>query len=566
MRSPKERITAFKQSPQKELIRYFMAIRQNKRTIINKVSHIKRFFILKKQNPYLTNLYQKYIFSFKNKFILNHKANAQNLKEEIDIIIPWYGDANIFNLIKNIFNNTADDYLGKIYLINDAFPEKKIVNKLKIFIKKYNNKKLIYLENKNNLGFIGSVNIGMRLTKNDFVLLNSDTLPQKNWLEEMLKVSKLDKKIATVTAMSNNATIFSWPKINQVNIDLNPKKTASDLKLFMPIDHFTVPTGHGFCLLIKKSVYNKIGEFDQKTFGKGYGEENDFCYRAIQAGYYHVAATKAYVVHLESQSFGNEQREKLIEENSKKLNQKWPSYEKDIAHFIHNNPLIKIKSDFIKNSHLFKKQIKESFVLIILHSNVFTGLGGVEICTQEMMTFLHKKKQNQLIYFYDQKRSNFQLLIIKKSTLIKKIIFDKESQPLTIFQWILENFDIKLVLIEHLLNHDINYFQMLQNLKIKTLTFIHDFYYCYQVPDLIVNEKFVGFNKSLSFWDKIYQKKNNLIKSQKEWQNINGQIFNNKDFLFIFNSEFTMKKYCEVLKLRGKNNFIVSYPDLEVKL
>ena len=44
-----------------------------------------------------------------------------------------------------------------------------------------------------------------------------------------------------------------------------------------------IPTAHGFCMYIKREAIDDLGLFDEETFGKGYGEENDFSYRCLQA-------------------------------------------------------------------------------------------------------------------------------------------------------------------------------------------------------------------------------------------------------------------------------------------
>ena len=46
------------------------------------------------------------------------------------------------------------------------------------------------------------------------------------------------------------------------------------------------------------------GQFDDETFGLGYGEENDFCLRAVERGWRHLLACDTYVFHEGNVSFG----------------------------------------------------------------------------------------------------------------------------------------------------------------------------------------------------------------------------------------------------------------------
>ena len=64
-----------------------------------------------------------------------------------------------------------------------------------------------------------------------------------------------------------------------------------------------IPSSHGFCMYIKREAIKKVGLFDEKTFGKGYGEENDFCFRCLNYGYKHILCDDTYVFHKGTQSF-----------------------------------------------------------------------------------------------------------------------------------------------------------------------------------------------------------------------------------------------------------------------
>jgi glycosyltransferase involved in cell wall biosynthesis len=85
-----------------------------------------------------------------------------------------------------------------------------------------------------------------------------------------------------------------------------------------------VPTGHGFCMLIRQDVLRRVGRLDE-GFGRGYGEENDFCNRAADLGYRNVAAGGALVLHHESISFTDE-KAGLLARNMPQLEARYPEY------------------------------------------------------------------------------------------------------------------------------------------------------------------------------------------------------------------------------------------------
>jgi hypothetical protein len=66
--------------------------------------------------------------------------------------------------------------------------------------------------NDRNLGYTKSVNIGISLSKGrDVVLLNSDTVVTARWLENLRYCAYATSRVATVTALSDNAGAFSVP-------------------------------------------------------------------------------------------------------------------------------------------------------------------------------------------------------------------------------------------------------------------------------------------------------------------------------------------------------------------
>jgi len=57
-------------------------------------------------------------------------------------------------------------------------------------------------------------------------------------------------------------------------------------------------------MAISRAAIRRVGLFDAATFGRGYGEENDFSLRAEAAGMRNVLCDDAFVVHIGGQSFG----------------------------------------------------------------------------------------------------------------------------------------------------------------------------------------------------------------------------------------------------------------------
>ncbi len=88
---------------------------------------------------------------------------------------------------------------------------------------------------------------------------------------------------------------------------------------------------------MRGAVVDAIGAFDEATFGRGYGEENDFCLRAAKAGYRNLLAHDVFVYHSGGVSFDNTYLDSLsaIE---KRLLGKHPDYLTRVFRYIEADP------------------------------------------------------------------------------------------------------------------------------------------------------------------------------------------------------------------------------------
>ena len=282
---------------------------------------------------------------------------------KVDIAIPIYNAYDYtVECINSIFRNT-DLSTHTLMLINDKSPDEKILPMLKKVVEDNKDKNIILLDNEENMGFVKTVNRAMQESKNDIILLNSDTEVTPNWIEKIVECAYSNESIATVTPLTNNGTICSVPNFG-IDNDLPDTMTLDEYsKMIEEISVSRYPqltTGNGFCMYIKRSVINELGLFDDETFGKGYGEENDFCYRALDHGYTNVLCDNTFIYHKGTQSFKKENltqsRAALIDEHMKLLTKKHPIYVQKTDQFIANNPLRDIQENIYINTMLHNKK------------------------------------------------------------------------------------------------------------------------------------------------------------------------------------------------------------------
>jgi hypothetical protein len=91
-------------------------------------------------------------------------------------------------------------------------------------------------------------------------------------------------------------------------------------------------------MAVSRKALDTLGLFDEKIFGMGYGEENDFSMRAQQAGLRNVLCDDVYVVHLGGRSFGPLGL-KPDESTMQRLLGLHPQYLQQIQEFISTDPL-----------------------------------------------------------------------------------------------------------------------------------------------------------------------------------------------------------------------------------
>lgn len=248
------------------------------------------------------------------------------LKTPIHIIVPVYRG---ITLTKRCLESLASSCLPldcRITLIDDASPEAGMAEMLTTFIGSmgppvnsnaggHDKPRWDLLHNAVNLGFVSSVNLGMmRHPGHDVVLLNSDTEVPPGWLQRLRGAAYQRDDIGTVTPFSNYGSLASYP-VPSVENALPHGFTTGKLDQLLQAANtgrlVDIPTGVGFCLFIRRDCLDDTGHFDEASFGKGYGEENDFCLRASKRGWSHVLAADCFVFHAGRASFGEEKEERV---------------------------------------------------------------------------------------------------------------------------------------------------------------------------------------------------------------------------------------------------------------
>jgi len=264
--------------------------------------------------------------------------DSSNLRR-VDVVVPVYRNLEVTRrCIESVLDNLSES-LANLIVIDDASPDADVVSYCDELAQQG---KVKLLRNEQNLGFVASVNLGMKLNPdNDVLLLNSDTEVSGDWLERMRTCAYMDDTTATVTPFSNNATLSSYPLFMKPN----ELPEGWDLKtldqLFADINQGQrqqIPTAVGFCMYIRRDCMDKVGYFDEETFGRGYGEESDFSMRVNDIGLKNILCADVFVYHQGGVSFNAETTARITAAEDM-MTIKHPGYTALVALFITEDPL-----------------------------------------------------------------------------------------------------------------------------------------------------------------------------------------------------------------------------------
>ncbi len=389
-----------------------------------------------------------------------------------DIIVPIYVPSEetltlVKSCLKSIVDKTKFPY--RLILINDLSPLEELTQDFLIeFLNEHQeNHDIVVINNERNYGFVKTVNIGMsQSTTNDVVLLNNDTEVTYGWLTKMEECAYSDDKIATVSPFSNAATILSLPVFledNSLPDNYSLEEVARLVEKYSPVLRPELPTAHGFCMFIKRSILNLVGLFDHETFGRGYGEENDFSCRCISLGYQNILDDRTFIYHKGEASFQGG-KAKIIEKHLNIINERYPFYLKSIQNFITVNPL-KIHQNIFNNLINLNHKVNPKVVLdevknilIIVH-----GFGGG---TQKYIDDLKVRLEDKFnLFSLVSYRSHFELIFPDQTTkvqiqhphelidfnttstkyfysILKELITDINPQVIFVNSFIFSSFDI----------------------------------------------------------------------------------------------------------------------------
>jgi GT2 family glycosyltransferase/glycosyltransferase involved in cell wall biosynthesis len=317
---------------------------------------------------------------------------ADGRRRSVTVVIPVHNGASVtIPCLASVFAAATPNM--RVVVVDDGSSDRELVTALNDLARR---RKITLIRHSGAVGFTASANAGISASRGrDVVLLNSDTLVPAGWLDRLRTAAYSARDIGSVTPLSNDASILSYPG----HPGTNPKPDRSTTNRLDRMAQrangdatVDIPVGVGFCLYLRRDCLNATGLLRADIFAQGYGEENDFCLRARRLGWRHVALTGLFVGHHGGTSFDTSATH-LRTRNARIVEQLHPGHDALIARFIADDPLAEHRRRI--DALRWKDRCRDGrdAVVLITHNDG----GGVERRIQQTVADLEAAGQRAIV-------------------------------------------------------------------------------------------------------------------------------------------------------------------------
>ena len=415
---------------------------------------------------YLLNCYnKKYYNILKVLFIISLFFCGNRV---VILIAPLY-DNPLVSIIIPVHNEFRYTYklIFSILNINITIPYEIIVaddlsNDETKIIENYT-KNIIIIHNNKKYNFIRNCNKASKIAKGKYILfLNNDSKVNKDWLNSLVNLIESDDKIGMV----GSKFIYPNGKLQEAggivfnngdcsNFGRYDKSDKPEYNYVKEVDYIS-----GASILIRKSIWEKIGGFDER-FSPAYYEDTDLAFQLRKNGYKIVYQPKSIVIHFEGISNGKSLKsgiKKYQEINKIKFKEKWNNelkFQENINNIFiardrsYNKSRILIIDRFVPN---YDKDAGGRFCY--LYTNLFKEIGfqvtfvGHDFQKPEPYTSIFQQNGIEVLYGKAMK-NNIENWLKQNLKYFKYIYFQRPSITINYIDFIIKYFKGKIIYFPH---------------------------------------------------------------------------------------------------------------------
>ena len=326
-------------------------------------------------------------------------------RSSISVIIPVYGSPiETLECLRSLFaSKNSTDF--RVIVVDDASPDALTRDSLDTLAEA---KIVSLVRHRVNKGFPGACNSGFTASgTDDVVILNSDVTLNGDWLDRMVAYISADNRIATLTPMTcdNSFTSYPTPFVSS-SFEQYPLEIIDAVARESTESAVVTPTGVGYCMYITRESLDQLGGFDEKAFKRGYGEENDFCQKAVAQGYRNLVTPNIFVKHEGGVSFGKSKSARMARAINA-VERLHPGYQERIFEFIRHDPLASIRQSL--DIGLLNTAYPNGAEVIVTHN---LG-GGTERAIREHANALADQGICPLVVRTDQRDPSGYTLVVR---------------------------------------------------------------------------------------------------------------------------------------------------------
>ncbi len=260
---------------------------------------------------------------------------------QLDVIVPVFGAPEALERCLASLDRHVDGRRHRILLVVDGEQPEAVERSLARAVERRGPPALLVLRQAHRAGYPAAVQRGLEAGSGDVVLLNSDTVVTRGWLDKLAAAAASSPRTGTVTPFTNNGTLASLPRpfeINRLPTGFDVDRFAALVEQATARLYPLVPTAVGFCCYVKRALLAEIGPFDQDAFAFGYGEEVDLSLRAAAAGWEHRLDDATFIFHEGQASFGRA-RDQRVRAAERTLARRYPAFRARLAAFMAEDPV-----------------------------------------------------------------------------------------------------------------------------------------------------------------------------------------------------------------------------------
>lgn len=297
------------------------------KNILNQLNEFEK--VITNQNNVIEFLKQEIIKRNTDIMCLNY-INFSNIYNEkikfpksknpiISIVIPVYNQYQYTKTCLYQISQTVKNFDYEIIIADDCSND----NTVKILDEVENIK---VIKTNTNLGFLKNVNNAVKEAKGKYVcLLNNDTIPLNNWLDNLLEIIEKDKTVGIVGAKYLHANHSIQEAGAKIYFNGQPncygylkERNSAEHNFEREVDYCS-----GCGILIRKEAWDAIGGFDEQ-FSPAYYEDSDLAFSfRHKLGLKVIYQPKSEIVHLLNVTYKHTNYNEAVNVNKIKFCQKW---------------------------------------------------------------------------------------------------------------------------------------------------------------------------------------------------------------------------------------------------